>query len=252
MNNHAIGDPIKRRCVVHGVLKDFLPTDEHMQVLWVLEKEYSKHITLPILEFVDQIEHISPLGERKKQLRDRLTKELYFSKDPGEDPWEAMVRYKRIAELQYIKQQPSEPLSEEPKVNPAIDLTETIDVPTLTDRVPVELVVFSEMMKNLNRHYDIASKGYIQKYYGFLINEMSEVALSPEGEAALTAWCHHNGELDFIDLISEEDMSNILHISYLWGCEFLGPEHTDKIYARCVHEVEQLPEAEHFPPSQLL
>ncbi len=252
MNNNAIYDPIKRRCVVHEVLKDFLPTDEHMQALWILEKEYAKSHSLNILEYVDQVERIAPLGERKKQLRERLTKELYFSEDAGEDPWEAMVRYKRIAEIQYIKRQPVKKPPVEPKINPAIDITETIDVPTLTEMVPIEILIFSEMMKKLNHLYSTASKGYIQKFYSFLINEMASMELSPEGEAALTAWCHQDGELDFIDPISEQEMSNILHIGYLWGCEFLGPEHTDKIYARCVHEVEQLPEADEFPPSQLL
>jgi len=251
MNNNAIYDPIKRRCVVHEVLKDFLPIDEHMQALWILEKEYSKHNSLPILEYIDLVEKISPLGDRKKLLRERLTKELYFSEETGDDPWEEMVRYKRIAELQYVRSQPK-PEPVEPKLNPAIDYSENIDVPTLTEMVPIEIIIFSEMMKNLNHYYDSSSKGYIQKFYSFLIHEMSSMELSPEGEAALTAWCHQNGNLDFVDSITTQEMSNILHMCYLWGCEFLGPDETDKIYARCVHMVEQLPEAEEFSPSNLL
>lgn len=267
MNKSPIYDPVKRRCVIFEVLKDFVSLENCMKALWILENDYAKQHSLPILEFIDHVEKISALGENKKPLRERLTKELYFSSEIGKDPWEDMMRYKRVAQLSNPPNDPnptvhkiSTPEKPQKAVNTSTDFTapvadiddENADVPTLTEMVPPEIIVFNNFMKEINHYYTVSSKGYIQKFYSFLINHLPDLRITPEVEAAIIAWCHKDGHVAFANVFTTVEMSKVLHTCYVWGCDALGPDPTDKIFSRAIHETEKLAEADDFPPSSLM
>ncbi len=274
MNKSPIYDPVKRRCVVYNVLKDFLPTEYYMKALWILEEDYAKQHSLPILEFIDHIEQLTPLGNKKKPLRERLTKELYFSDEIGEDPWEDMMRFKRVLQInQGARQtaQPATPPGPSPAAAPFPGQSHTPAAPPVAPPPPQEpdtagseaaapvpqplspaLVVFDHMIGELNRQYTHLSKGHIQKFYSFLINQLPELEIRPEAEAAIIAWCHHDGDCELSDVFSPDEMSQLIHVFYLWGCEALGPEQTDRIFSRAIHQAESLPEADEFPPTELM
>ncbi len=254
MNKSPIYDPAKRRCVVHSVLKDYFSNEQHMKALWILEDTYAKQHSLPILEFIDDLEKLAPLGDRKKQLRERLTKELYFSDRVGEDPWDEMMRFKRISQVVLRK---TPPRQEAPSPVAAVEYeyeseNTQEDVPVLTDIISNELRVFSRFMQEINNRLTSTLKSHIQKFYSELIFQLPELHISPEAEASITAWCHHNGQLEFQDLFAVTEMSSIVHTAYIWCCEALGPDEADHLFAQAVHEVEHLPEAVHFHPTELL
>ena len=256
MNKSPIYDPAKRRCVVHSVLKDYFNNEQHMKALWILEDTYSKQHSLPILEFIDDLEKLVPLGDRKKQLRERLTKELYFSERVGEDPWDEMMRFKRISQVVLRKtpprQEPPDPVAAVEYEYESESLNTRDDVPVLTDIISNELRIFSRLMREINSRLTKLLQSRIQKFYSELIFQLPTLSITPEAEASITAWCHHNGQLEFQDLFSVPEMSSIVHTAYVWCCEALGPDDTDQMFAQAVHEVERLPEALHFHPTELL
>lgn len=258
MNKSPIYDPVKRRCIVHEVLKDFLSIDQHMRALWILEDEYAQQHSLPILEFIDQIEQFAPLGEQKKPLRERLTKELYFGDEIGEDPWEEMTRYRRMSQVKLKKTRPA--AKSKPAEVPAYptieedeaeaDYEEEIVAPA--EPVSAELAVFSAMISELNTLFTTASKGHIQRFYGHMISIVRELDISPEAEASIVTWCQHSGNLEFKDIFTTDEMSELVHACYLWAVEYFGPDDADQLFARAVHIVEQMPEADEFPPTSFL
>jgi len=282
-----IYDPAKRRCIVHQILKNFLSTDAHMQALWVLEDEYAKQHSLPILEYIDQIEKISPLGDKKKELRENLTKELYFSDALGEDPLEEMERYKRITEIKVRKITPAPkpvmPVSNVASSDEATDpdlnqdhqqdehLTHRIqiasddvnqltdsqteidkDIPVLAELVSTELVIFTGLLSELNKQFTKNAKDHVQKFYGSVLSMATELDLSPDVETNLVAWCQNKGQIIFNDILATEEMTEIIHACYLWAIEYFGPEDADAIFVKAIHIVERLPEATDFSPSQLM
>ncbi len=264
MNKSPIYDPVKRRCVVYNVLKDFLPVEYYMKALWILEEDYAKQHSLPILEFIDNIEQLTPLGNKKKPLRERLTKELYFSDEIGDDPWEDMMRFKRVMKInETAHHAPPAAPDTAPVHQAAPRATATTPPPQATPDTPVPaaqasqavspgLIVFGHMISELNHQYTHLSKGHIQKFYSFLINQLPELQIKPEAEAAIIAWCHHDGDCELSDVFSADEMSALIHLFYLWGCEALGPEQTDRVFSRAIHNAESLPEADEFPPNELL
>jgi hypothetical protein len=265
----AIYDPVKRRCVVHQVLKDFLSMEHHMKALWVLEDNYSEQRSLPILEYIDQIEQFVHLGDKKKALRERLTKELYFSENIGEDPLNEMMRFKRVSQMQFKKTgaEADTATETEPQASPTpapaatsapqatTPQAEPKAVPQQSQTIdtrPIELIIFSAFMTELNKLFTTMSKGHIQKFYSYVITMLVEFDLKPEVEANVTAWCHHNGKVEFNNIFTVDEMQQVLHACYLWAVEFFGPDDADHYFSRVVHEVEKLPQADEFPPQNLL
>ncbi len=268
MNKSPIYDPVKRRCVVNTVLKDFLSTDYHMQALWILENDYAKQHSLPILEYIDQIEKLAAIGDKKKELRERLTKELYFSENIGSDPWDEMVQHQRIKQIKVRKVTPESTLSVTPApIRPVpnqeqaqqtastvkIDTNDVDEsIPVLAELVSTELVVFSGLLKELVKQFEHSAKNHVAKLYGYVLAMASELDISPDVEANLVAWCQNKGQIVFNDVLETEEMSEIVHACYTWAAEYLGPDDADEIFVRAVHEVEKLPEAKDFHPSNFL
>lgn len=271
MNKSPIYDPAKRRCVVHEVLKDFLSADIQMKALWILEDKYAKQHSLPILEYIDQIEQLSALGEAKKALRERLTKELYFSEKIGEDPWNEMLRYKRMEKTHVQKIPPVTAADNDiPKVGPtehetnpattdqsrqtAPDEKSTADngVPVLSDVVSTELIVFTKLLAELNKLFTNTVKDQIKLFYSNMLAASSQINISPEAEANMVAWCQNNGNVIFNDIFTINEMTKVIHSAYMWAVEYLGPEDADAIFSQAVTEVKRSPEANEFSPTNFL
>lgn len=265
MNKSPIYDPVKRRAVVHEVLKDFLPEDIHMKALWILEDNYAKQHSLPILEYIDQIEKLCSLGDYKKALRERLTKELYFSQEIGDDPWNEMQRYKRMSKIQVRTVAPADnhiptvstPASTD-EHSPDTQLPQPTNksdnngVPVLTDVTSSELVVFSHLLRELNQLFADAAGDHIKMFYGSMLSAASRLEVSPEAEANLVAWCQNNGNVIFNDIFTVEEMAKIIHTCYMWAVEYLGPDESDTLFSQAVQEVKRIPEAKAFSPTNLL
>lgn len=69
---------------------------------------------------------------------------------------------------------------------------------------------------------------------------------------ALGRWIAGEAADDFLQSVSVEAYSNLVHLLYVAACEALGPVAADRLLSQAVRRAEALPEAASFPPQRLL
>ena len=117
--------------------------------------------------------------------------------------------------------------------------------------VPDEVVVFSELLMGIVAKLDQDTRTELRASVEV---DIAKAGLSKTGLTVLRPWCVGiDRKLTRVDMPVElADLRHVVHLVYVWLCEYDGPVPTDKLFNRVIRTIESMPEAADFAPRKLL
>lgn len=103
---------------------------------------------------------------------------------------------------------------------------------------------FLKLLATQRGHAEEAVRSYI-------IEKVDRFPLGGAARQALVEWLVGR-KGDLAAPLPRDAMRQIVNVSYVLACEYLGPVTADRLLAAAVREAERMPEAALFPPRRLL
>jgi hypothetical protein len=222
---------VDRRRIIYSALVSHLSKDRLLEALWLWEQKYSRSDGSELRNFVTEISDDKDSPEFKNNVYKSITKITFFTinQDLLQDPYDAMVQYKRNCNGTFKYSSPSEiKISTSPSTVIFQHLVDNIFAPIKKEHdVDVQMVIHQLMRNLLDKELGAENKIELREWLG---GKVASLKLSYD----------------------EKFMSSFINEIYVLCCQQFGPVGTDKWLARSVSMTAKLKEAKLYPPEKLL
>lgn len=109
-------------------------------------------------------------------------------------------------------------------------------------------LIFNHMLKELTATFRLISNSALRSLQAYLLKNAKLVGAA---RLQMQDWLD-TGVPNFTKEVTQPEMHQILHHTYLWACIEMGPIDADKHLSRAVKSAATLPEAIHYRPQSLL
>jgi hypothetical protein len=109
-------------------------------------------------------------------------------------------------------------------------------------------VVFNHLLRELSATFVLLDG---EAFRSLAAHLERNVKISEESRREMREWLA-TSRPGFTRLVSQPEMHQVLHHTYVWACMEMGPVDADKHFARAVRSAGSLPEAVHYRPQSLL
>lgn len=237
----------KRRKAIYSGLADFLEKEEVLSALWIWEKEFGKTSSAfdSLYSFTKRVcEQFNRANIRSEIHNSLLNAMLMPENELGADPHREM-----------LAMQSTSPAAVKVAAPPKIESVVTTKVPVeeeLAKNAPAPNVVFSVLLQSILTQIDKQRKEDGVECRNYLAEIILKLQLSSIANIELRGFILTQKPKFLLKAYSREQMSQLLHILYVWMCQCVGPVMSDNIMATALRSAEALPESSQFSPRSLL
>jgi hypothetical protein len=111
--------------------------------------------------------------------------------------------------------------------------------------------VFNHLLTLLLHRFELRDPFYAKQIAAHVRTQIRKEGLRPEAIAQVHQWCDEPEQTVISSELTTAEMASVIHVVYEWGCQWVGPVETDRVFGRCLEMAQSLPQASRFSPRQL-